>query len=69
MDPKVLNKERLQNADESYEGDMCESEDDSNSNNGDINEPLAFVFERGIYIFINIFLANYNWTVCTEIKK
>ena len=59
MDPKVLIKERLQDADESDEGDMSESEDD-NSNNGDINEPLAFVFEKGTYIFINILLANYN---------
>ena len=53
MDPKVLINERLQNADESDEGDMSESEDD-NSNNGDINEPLVFVLEKGIYIFINI---------------
>ena len=60
MDPKVLINERLQNADESDEGDMSESEDDNNSNNGDINEPLAFVFEKGTYIFINILLANYN---------
>ena len=55
----LLIKERLQNADEIDEGDMSESEDD-NSNNGDINEPLAFVFEKGTYIFINILLANYN---------
>ena len=54
MDPKVLINERLQNADESDEGDMSESEDDNNSNNGDINEPLVFVLEKGIYIFINI---------------
>ena len=54
MDPKVLIKERLQDADESDEGDMSESEDDNNSNNGDINEPLVFVLEKGIYIFINI---------------
>ena len=64
----LLIKERLQNADEIDEGDMSESEDD-NSNNGDINEPLAFVFEKGTYIFINILLANYNWTVSSEIKK
>ena len=48
MDPKVLINERLQNADESDEDDVCESVDDDDNSNGDINEPLAFVFERGI---------------------
>ena len=62
MDPKVLSKERLQNADESSdEGYMSESEDVNNSNNGDINEPLAFVFEKGSYIFIKSY-----WPTITE---
>ena len=57
----LLIKERLQNADEIDEGDMSESEDVNNSNNGDINEPLAFVFEKGSYIFIKSY-----WPTITE---
>ena len=52
----LLIKERLQNADEIDEGDMSESEDD-NSNNGDINEPLAFVFEKGSYLYFYKYLT------------
>ena len=53
----LLIKERLQNADEIDEGDMSESEDD-NSNNGDINEPLAFVFEKGSYVYFYKYLIS-----------
>ena len=52
----LLFKERLRNADETDEGDMSESEDD-NSNNGDINEPLAFVFEKGSYVYFYKYLT------------
>ena len=54
----LLIKERLQNADVSDEGDMSESEDDNNSNNGDINEPLAFVFEKGSYVYFYKYLIS-----------
>ena len=53
LDLEVINKERLQNADDLDDESLGEAQDCDNSdeyNGGDINVPLAFISQGGTYI-------------------